>query len=337
MNKDIRLSTTFFQNIKTIRLREELGPRGVLSILQLWCYAAIHKPDGYLTNMNDKDIARAAGWNGKPEKFIQTLINPEAPWLEKDEKKKCYRLHGWKEHNTYAAHAKERSEASRKAAEKRWKRGIENHIRRPKNTETVSKNTKNSREEIENYDEKSNSKREKSHLKNDEKKAVLETENAKNKGNFQIVSDEPHTNPEISHKKSHSNREKLHPSRMKTSEYSHPEDENNPKKNEKKRTQEEKKTNHIRDEKVEPHPNKTTHDFSRYLFPKETETAYQNMIINPDFDEDNVFYQIIKLLEKHKNTSALLRILSLISLSPTPLPISAITDIGKQVFSESTE
>lgn len=289
MNKDIRLSTTFFQNIKTIRLREELGPRGVLSILQLWCYAAIHKPDGYLTHMNDKDIARAAGWKGKPEKFIQTLLKPESPWLEKDEKKKCYRLHGWKEHNTYAAHAKERSKASRKAAEKKWKRGLENQNKRQPNTETVSKNTKNSCEGRRNSD-----------------------------------------------KKSHSNLEKMNPSHIKTSEYSHPNDENDPQKYGKERSKAEKKTNHIRDEKVEPHPNKTTHDFSRYLFPKETETAYQNMIINPDFDEDNVFYQIIKLLEKHKNTSALLRILSLISLSPTPLPISAITDIGKQVFSEST-
>jgi len=336
MNKDIRLSTTFFQNIKTIRLREELGPRGVLSILQLWCYAAIHKPDGYLIHMNDKDIARAAGWKGKPEKFIQTLLKPESPWLEKDEKKKCYRLHGWKEHNTYAAHAKERSEASRKAAEKKWKRGLENQNKRQPNTETVSKNTKNSCEGRRNSDKKSHSNLEKSHPKNDEKKDNPEAENAKNKGNFQTTSDEPHMNLEISHKKSHSNLEKMNPSHIKTSEYSHPNDENDPQKYGKERSKAEKKTNHIRDEKVEPHPNKTTHDFSRYLFPKETETAYQNMIINPDFDEDNVFYQIIKLLEKHKNTSALLRILSLISLSPTPLPISAITDIGKQVFSEST-
>ena len=66
--------------------------------------------------MSDSDIELAAQWDGEPEKLIGTLLMLN--FIEGDEDKR--KIHGWKEHNPYAFHAKARQERARHAANTRW-------------------------------------------------------------------------------------------------------------------------------------------------------------------------------------------------------------------------
>ena len=117
MNKDIRISVSFYNHIKRRKLEKKLGAKAVLSLIDLWLYAGINKPDGVLTGMDEEDIALAAQWNDDPQKFVQTLV--ELHLLDKLEGN-TYVLHDWTEHNAYAAHAKDRSEIARQAAKTKW-------------------------------------------------------------------------------------------------------------------------------------------------------------------------------------------------------------------------
>ncbi|HQH71857.1 MAG TPA: hypothetical protein PK360_07235 [bacterium] len=122
MNKDIRIATSFSSNKKRIRLQRKLGPQGVLALIDLWIYAAENKPDGILSNMDDEDICIAAKWDGDVTAFIEALTDKNNRWLDKHPKAGWYKLHDWEEHNSYVVHYKERSEAARYAAEKRWEK-----------------------------------------------------------------------------------------------------------------------------------------------------------------------------------------------------------------------
>lgn len=80
---------------KVRRLQRDLGPEGVLSLINLWCFCAEHRKDGKLHGMNSLDIALAADYDGKPEVFIQKLI--ELRLLEKEHRLLC--VHDWMEYN----------------------------------------------------------------------------------------------------------------------------------------------------------------------------------------------------------------------------------------------
>lgn len=115
---DIRLSLGFRSHPKTKKLARRLGNEGVLSFIWLMMFAAESRPDGDLGGMDDEDIALAASWSGEATPFVQGLV--ECKFLEG--KAGAYRIHDWQEHNPWAAHAGERSERAKRAAEARWAR-----------------------------------------------------------------------------------------------------------------------------------------------------------------------------------------------------------------------
>lgn len=116
MNSDIRISISFLDHPKIIKLRRQLGWEGFESLLRLWCWAAQYRPDGALSGMDEEDIEIAAQWSGEPGMLVAVLQA-----LRLVDKEECsFVLHDWKEHNGWAAHAKERSEKARKAAEAKW-------------------------------------------------------------------------------------------------------------------------------------------------------------------------------------------------------------------------
>lgn len=117
MNSDIRLSVTFWQHPKTVKLMRKHGIEAVRSLQILWCFAAQEHPSGVLENMDVDDIEIAADWRGEEGALVAALL--VGGWIE--EENGTYIIHGWQERQTYVARAPERSEQGRKAAEARWK------------------------------------------------------------------------------------------------------------------------------------------------------------------------------------------------------------------------
>ncbi len=113
---DIRLELSFRSHPKTKKLVRRLGSDGALSLVWLWMFAAESRPDGDLSGMDAEEISLAACWDGEPRQFVSTLV--ECRFLEGQDG--AYSIHDWQEHQPWAAHAGERSERARKAAQARW-------------------------------------------------------------------------------------------------------------------------------------------------------------------------------------------------------------------------
>lgn len=109
MNTDIRISVDFFAHHKTRKLRKRIGADGVLSLIQLWTYAAKLRPDGDLDGMSEEDIELAADWIGEDRAFVAALA--DVGFLECVDGR--YILHDWLENNPWAGGSDARSDASR--------------------------------------------------------------------------------------------------------------------------------------------------------------------------------------------------------------------------------
>lgn len=138
MNKDIRLSVSFFEHKKTIKLQRRLGDSGIIALQKLWIYTAINKPTGILDGYDVEDIAIAAKWAGDADDFVQTLI--DLKWIDKIED--GFSIHDWQIHNLYACYSPERSAKAKKAINTRWsKREILNDTQ--SNTTSINENILN--------------------------------------------------------------------------------------------------------------------------------------------------------------------------------------------------
>lgn len=120
MNNDIRIATSFPTHPKTIMLIAKLGLDGVWALIRLWVFAAKHRPDGALRNLNADAIRIACGYPGSIADFIRVLKEPETKFLDADTPEGWLVLHDWKDHNPYAYYAKDRSERAKELARLRW-------------------------------------------------------------------------------------------------------------------------------------------------------------------------------------------------------------------------
>ncbi len=109
MNTDIRIAVDFFAHHKTRKLRKRIGADGVLSLIQLWTYAAKLRPDGDLDGMSAEDIELAADWGGEDGDFVKTLADVGFLDFVDDH----YILHDWLENNPWAGGSDARSDTSR--------------------------------------------------------------------------------------------------------------------------------------------------------------------------------------------------------------------------------
>ena len=112
---DIRLHVGWLRHYKTEMLRANLGDGAALSLLQLWCYAAEHRPDGDLSSMSPAAIEAASYWRGQRGKLYEQLL--ECGWLDSNN---C--LHDWEVEQPWVSNRKARSAAGKLAAEERWRR-----------------------------------------------------------------------------------------------------------------------------------------------------------------------------------------------------------------------
>lgn len=120
MNTDARVAITFRTHVKRKRLQRKLGHAGPLALLDLWLWAAEHRPTGDFTGLLKEEIAEAAGWpERRADRLIATLLEPDTRFLDQDAAGNL-RLHDWERHNSYALRAPERSERARKGAAAKW-------------------------------------------------------------------------------------------------------------------------------------------------------------------------------------------------------------------------
>jgi hypothetical protein len=111
----LNLDLDYFTHPKIMRLSSLLGPSSVMYPVKLWCYAAKHFPvTGMLEECSKHDIEMALGWDGEPEKLVDTLV--KISLLEV--KNSNYKIHDWKEH---AGHLWAFKKRAKTAAKKRWK------------------------------------------------------------------------------------------------------------------------------------------------------------------------------------------------------------------------
>ncbi len=114
---DFRVEPSFFNHRKTRALKAACGEHGVLCLLQLWAYAATHKPSGNLAGMSDRTIEIEAGWDqagDEPLKFITQIRTPEFNFLDE------FQLHDWGDHQPFLVSREARSERARRAAKARY-------------------------------------------------------------------------------------------------------------------------------------------------------------------------------------------------------------------------
>jgi len=115
-NTDFRVKLGFQDHIKTIKLRNRLGPESVLCLLRVWDYTAMNKPMGILDR---EEIEVAARWTGEAGKFLETTL--ELKFLD-DVDEAHVAIHDWEEHNQWAFKASERSEHARMMAAIKWEK-----------------------------------------------------------------------------------------------------------------------------------------------------------------------------------------------------------------------
>lgn len=113
---DFRIKTSFFTHPKTHRITRSLGNEGVISLLNLWGFAAENRPDGILNGLDSEDIAFVSGWKGDVDKLITALVKAE--WLHDDDG--VLSIHDWAEHQPWVVGSKVRSSTARAAAASKW-------------------------------------------------------------------------------------------------------------------------------------------------------------------------------------------------------------------------
>ena len=109
MNTDFRVAVDFFSHHKARKLKKRLSSDGLISLLQLWAYAAKLRTDGELSGMDAEDIEIAACWDGEDGVFVAALV--EVGFL--DQNGDSYTLHDWVENNSWAADAVDRQDKAR--------------------------------------------------------------------------------------------------------------------------------------------------------------------------------------------------------------------------------
>ena len=122
MNTDFRIEVGFFDHHKTRRLIASLGLPAVWSLMRLWEFATVNKPDGELRGMTPSDIAAACHYEADPDSFLAEL--ERLGWINREYSHgvPVFSLHDWQEHQPFVVNAPARRDAARKAAESRWKK-----------------------------------------------------------------------------------------------------------------------------------------------------------------------------------------------------------------------
>ena len=111
VNKDIRIDLGFFDHRKTRKLVSRFGLEAAWGLLRLWAFAARDRPSGVLAGMTAVDVAMEMRVSLDPDELVGYMTSDDCRWLDMVDG--VYSIHGWSEHNPWAAGAQDRSDASR--------------------------------------------------------------------------------------------------------------------------------------------------------------------------------------------------------------------------------
>lgn len=133
---DIRINLSFPYHRKTKKLIVIGGPEMVLHLIKLWCYAAEHKQNGTLSNMEDLDISLAADYIGTD--FVQKVI--DAGFIDDIFPR---RLHDWKDHQGFIVKAPKRKAHAKRMAALSWESRRKTTKQPPATSNAASNTTSN--------------------------------------------------------------------------------------------------------------------------------------------------------------------------------------------------
>lgn len=113
---DFRITIGFSTHPKIKELERRRGDRGVLALIKLWEFTALHYTDGVLPNMSESDLARHLGRGSHFTKLIDDLLALRL--LDRIEG--GFQVHDWDEHQGWVAKARKRSRNASASAKARW-------------------------------------------------------------------------------------------------------------------------------------------------------------------------------------------------------------------------
>lgn len=108
---DFRFYASFRDNPKRVELECALGAKGLVALVDLWCWVRVTRPTGDLTGLSDAAIERGAGWRGARGALVKAL---RAGWL--DGEPGAFTVHGWGDRQGWAKASPARSRAGKVAA-----------------------------------------------------------------------------------------------------------------------------------------------------------------------------------------------------------------------------
>ena len=107
--KDIRISVSFTDHPKTIKLIRKAGYEAVVCLIRLWLWAAQERPNGVFRNMDEEDIEIVAGWTGADGEFLS--ICEQIGWVDRGSN--VLELHDWQKWQPWVCGAEDRSDRAR--------------------------------------------------------------------------------------------------------------------------------------------------------------------------------------------------------------------------------
>lgn len=130
MSLFVRVNTSFYGHIKTIKLRARLGNDAFWIPPRIWAIAAEQRADGVFDGVSAEEFALLIGYNGDAPSMLQALL--QAGFMDENP----LRIHDWNDHNGYHASFAERAS---KAAKARWnKKTVKGEERRREETSNAT-------------------------------------------------------------------------------------------------------------------------------------------------------------------------------------------------------
>lgn len=115
---DFRFYASFRDSPKRLALEEDLGPKGVVALVDLLCWVRANRVTGDLVGLSSSAIEQACRWKGKRGVLVAALARETAPgrpgWLTGAEG--SYRVTGWEKRQGWAKSAPARTLAGKIAA-----------------------------------------------------------------------------------------------------------------------------------------------------------------------------------------------------------------------------
>jgi hypothetical protein len=109
----VRVNTSFYSHIKTIKLWAKIGNDAFWVPPRIWAVAAVQRPNGNFDGISAEELAKLIGYSGDAPSMLQALL--QAGYMDADP----LRIHNWEEHNGYHVSFAERASSAAKA---RWKK-----------------------------------------------------------------------------------------------------------------------------------------------------------------------------------------------------------------------